>query len=331
MAAPLIPPRFFWVTTAGAPAVGYKLNTYAAGTATPQATYTDSTLATANANPVVLDSLGSAAVWIGTPSYKFVLTDASNNVIWTADNVSEATLASVAGYPGMEWVPQLNATGGASTFGFISSTSFTINAGSDLSPVLTAGRRIKTQNTAGVVYSTITSVSYSAPNNTLVVVNDGSAAIDSGVSALWYGATSYVNPSYLDPRSCVHVTKSGNQSGPNGAVITGWNSPVVDALSEFASNKFTAKYPGKYWVMAQVEMSDTGTNVATGLYIQVGGVNQSNVAQTTHGTANIHTSMSVGQALSLTTGAQVQIVVTGSVNETIYGNPSTFISIIRIA
>ena len=43
------------------PAVGYKLYAYAAGTSTPKDTYTSSTLGTANANPVILDSLDDIA------------------------------------------------------------------------------------------------------------------------------------------------------------------------------------------------------------------------------------------------------------------------------
>ena len=70
--------------------VGGLLNTYAAGSSTPLATYTDSTLGTPNTNPVVLDAYGRAPVWLDpTKSYKFVLTDASGNPIpdGTTDNI----------------------------------------------------------------------------------------------------------------------------------------------------------------------------------------------------------------------------------------------------
>lgn len=69
--------------------VGGSLLSYVAGTTTPQATYTDETGATPNTNPVVLDSNGSAAVWIDPSlSYKFVLNDVNGNLIFTADQVS---------------------------------------------------------------------------------------------------------------------------------------------------------------------------------------------------------------------------------------------------
>jgi microcystin-dependent protein len=91
------------LTNAGAVASGYKLNTYAAGTSTPQTTYSDSGLSVPNANPIVLDSAGRFVMYFPTnTAYKLVFTDASNNVIWTQDNVS---LISVATPPAPAAVP----------------------------------------------------------------------------------------------------------------------------------------------------------------------------------------------------------------------------------
>lgn len=72
----------------GNPLVGGKLYTYAAGTTTAQATYSDVSLTTPNANPVVLDSAGRATVYLLASSYKFVLKDSAGNTIRTQDNVS---------------------------------------------------------------------------------------------------------------------------------------------------------------------------------------------------------------------------------------------------
>lgn len=77
----------------GQPLVGGKLYTYAAGTTTPQPTYTDSTGATANPNPVILDSRGEANVWLGESTYKFKLTDANDVEIWTVDYIAAPTTA----------------------------------------------------------------------------------------------------------------------------------------------------------------------------------------------------------------------------------------------
>lgn len=92
--APLIRQRY--LTNAGLPLAGGLLYTYAAGTTTPQATYTDYTGGTPNANPVVLDSSGYADVWLDpTLSYKFVLKDSAGNTLWTEDNVSGSAATGI--------------------------------------------------------------------------------------------------------------------------------------------------------------------------------------------------------------------------------------------
>jgi hypothetical protein len=69
--------------------VGGKLFTYAAGTTTPIATYTDHTGNTSNTNPVILDSTGQASVWlVDTTAYKYVLKDADDVLLFTVDYVS---------------------------------------------------------------------------------------------------------------------------------------------------------------------------------------------------------------------------------------------------
>lgn len=73
--------------------VGGKLFTYAAGTTTKLATYTDSTGGTPNTNPVILNSRGECGVWLPPEqAYKFVLspstdTDPPTNPIWTVDGI----------------------------------------------------------------------------------------------------------------------------------------------------------------------------------------------------------------------------------------------------
>lgn len=59
--------------TDGTPNANGVLKTYASGTNTPQATYTDSTLGTPNAVEVALDANGQANVWLGSLVYRFDL------------------------------------------------------------------------------------------------------------------------------------------------------------------------------------------------------------------------------------------------------------------
>jgi len=83
--------QFF--AASGIPLAGGLLYTYAAGTTTPSATYTDSSGGTANSNPIVLDARGEANVWLGAATYKFKLCDSTNTEIWTVDNISAPTSA----------------------------------------------------------------------------------------------------------------------------------------------------------------------------------------------------------------------------------------------
>ena len=82
-------PKLQFFGTDGLPLVGGKLYTYAAGTTTPIATYTDHTAANLNTNPVILDSAGQAGVWLtDTITYKYTLTDANDVLLFTVDYVS---------------------------------------------------------------------------------------------------------------------------------------------------------------------------------------------------------------------------------------------------
>jgi len=73
----------------GNPLVGGKIYTYAAGTTTPLATYTDAGAGTANTNPIILNSLGQANIWL-TPSssYKFSVYTSADVLLYTVDNIT---------------------------------------------------------------------------------------------------------------------------------------------------------------------------------------------------------------------------------------------------
>jgi hypothetical protein len=76
----------------GVPLSGGKLYTYAAGTTTPQTTYTTSVGNVARTNPIVLDSAGRVSsggeIWITSQAYKFVLNTSADVLIATYDNIS---------------------------------------------------------------------------------------------------------------------------------------------------------------------------------------------------------------------------------------------------
>lgn len=101
----------------GVPLAGGLVYTYAAGTTTPQATYTTSAGSTAHANPIVLDSAGrtpsGGEIWLtDAVAYKFVLKTSAAVTIATYDNVT----GNASGI-----ISSLAASSGSSLVGFIQS------------------------------------------------------------------------------------------------------------------------------------------------------------------------------------------------------------------
>jgi hypothetical protein len=85
--------QFF--TNTGSVLTGGKLYSYAAGTTTPQATYTTNSGAVARTNPIILDAAGrvpdSGEIWITANAYKFVLKDSNDVLIASWDNINGST------------------------------------------------------------------------------------------------------------------------------------------------------------------------------------------------------------------------------------------------
>lgn len=173
----------------GDPYAGGFLFTYTAGSSTKATTYQDSAGVTPNTNPIVLDANGRVpyAIWLTTGvSYKFVLapstdTDPPTSPVWTLDNVTGINDSTVTVD---QWVSGATPT-------YVSATSFTLVG--DQTSTYHVGRRLKTTNSGGTVYSTISASAFGA-STTVTVVND-SGSLDSGLSAVSYGLLSATNPS----------------------------------------------------------------------------------------------------------------------------------------
>lgn len=181
----------------GRPLNGGRIFTFLAGTSTPATTYTTQLGGPAQANPVVLNTLGVALnpIWLdGGTAIKFVVQDALGNVLRTLDNVSGVNdVSSVA----TEWA--LADTAPA----FVNATNFRVtNNQTGLYPV---GRRVRTQNTSGLVYSTVVSAVFGSPFTTVAVIND-STPLDTGLSR--------VDVSFLSPvGSAVPVIPASRVTG----------------------------------------------------------------------------------------------------------------------
>lgn len=158
MALTLAPQAWFTaLDDSGVTIPGALIYTYAAGTSTPLATYTDVNGSVANANPVVCDAAGRCVMFLSPLSYKFVYKTAADVTIRTQDNI--------AAVPGTTINTDIAGTAGeALTAGDLAYLS-------DGSGSLTAGRWYKADS--DLVYGSI-----SAPALGFVV--DNIASGDSG-------------------------------------------------------------------------------------------------------------------------------------------------------
>jgi hypothetical protein len=98
--SPVARQQFFSVT--GVPLANGCVQTFAAGTSTPLATYSDAAGLFQNPNPILLDSGGFATIWLQQLSYRFVVFSAGGGNTcstgiqqWAADNIS-ATILNTA-------------------------------------------------------------------------------------------------------------------------------------------------------------------------------------------------------------------------------------------
>lgn len=92
MAASFFSPQFTVLDGNGDPISGAKLYFYAAGTTTPQSTFSDFGLTTPNTNPVVANARGEfGAIFLQSFDYKVVCTDSDDQTLWERDNYTPAT------------------------------------------------------------------------------------------------------------------------------------------------------------------------------------------------------------------------------------------------
>lgn len=166
----------------GDPLSGGTIEIYVAGTSTPAASTSDKAGLIPNSWPLTLDTLGlntQGAVWLtGGSAYKFVIKDSDGVTLRTIDYIAGVNDTSISVD---QWVLYQSAPT------FLSATSFSVVG--DQTQTFQVGRRLKTQNTGGVVYSTVINSYYGTPN-TVVTVQNESGVLDSGLSQASYGLTS---------------------------------------------------------------------------------------------------------------------------------------------
>ena len=122
-------PKAQFLDDNGVPLASGKLYVYEPGTTTPRATYSNVGLSIANANPVILDAGGRAAIYFNPAlSYKLVLTTSADVAVYTQDDVPGSALVGLsANSDGTAWTgrvlaattqtPSVGAAGTGHTFG----------------------------------------------------------------------------------------------------------------------------------------------------------------------------------------------------------------------
>lgn len=176
--------RLQYMDSNGDPCSGCLLYTYVAGSTTNQSTFTDSTGGVANSNPITLNGSGYTpnGLWLTEgQSYKFVLKTAADVTVWSEDNVDGVNDASLT-------IDEWLSTGLTPTF--VSTTQFTLTG--DQTTEFHVGRRLKTTDSGGDDYCTISTSAYTSLT-TVTVACDSSGVLDSGLSIVSYGIASADN------------------------------------------------------------------------------------------------------------------------------------------
>ena len=220
---------------------------YAAGTTTPQATYTTSAGNVQSANPVILTADGRNAneMWFTAGlAYKLILTDAIGNVIGTWDNLSGINDFSALAI-NSEWTPT------NLTPIFVNTTSFTLPG--DQTGIFKTNRRVRLVETAGTVYGVVTSSTVLSSVTTVNVTIDSGGVVDSGLSVVSYGIINSVNtsmPQIITAGTQVTVTYAAGVPTINAAVtaVNGASLVLIQriAVTAVANIDFLTGFDGTF-------------------------------------------------------------------------------------
>ena len=271
----------------GNPLAGGKVYTYAAGTTTPIVTYTDSTGATNNTNPIILDSRGETNIWL-TPgtNYKFKLTDASDVQVWVVDNIlgppgaAAGTVTSVAiAAPALFTVSGSPVTSsGTLTLAYSGTALPVANGGTGLTTTPANGELL-IGNGTGYTKATLTAGSNVTITNASGGITIAAAGGGGGVTSVT--ATSPIASSGgATPNITFSVSPgtTGNVLTSNGSAWTSAAPTVPTTLGAIGTYALLADYTG-------VADDPGDTNIAANLrYASAGGTTTTVVAVPTGST-----------------------------------------------
>lgn len=202
---------------------GGKIYTYAAGTTTPQATYTSVTGAAINTNPIILDSAGRLPedVWLSEGvTYRFVLRDSADIQLGEYDDITGINDISLLTYP---WA---NVTGTPTTlsgYGItdaLSSATAASTYAPIASPTFTGTALVPDNDSSSTDYE----IGYRDAPQTLKTVNYQLVLADRGKSVVMNGSTLTLtipaNSAVAFPVGTVIIVANINASALSVAITT---------------------------------------------------------------------------------------------------------------
>lgn len=178
------------ITGNSVPLNGGRIFAYEAGSfSVLKTTYADQAGLVANPNPIVLNSAGvqPTAIWLEDGEfYNLVLTQPDGTTVITSyDNVSGVYVAPTGGGgPSVVWIPVAGAT-------YLSPTSFLVPG--DFTQEYAVGNRARVSLTGGLSEGTVSAVSFSSGNTTVVLQMD-SGSLDPSLSNAEYSVLTARSP-----------------------------------------------------------------------------------------------------------------------------------------
>lgn len=293
----------------GAPAVGWKINTYTAGSSSPLTTYTSSDGITPQSNPIILNALGFPTlgqIWLTEGlMYKFQVTDENDVVKYTVDNVSGINdTASTTS----QWI----ASGVIPTY--ISANSFSLIG--DQTSAFQVYRRARFSTTAGTVYGNITASVFNGSITTVTMQMDSPSVLDTGLSAVdlsFMEANPLALPSGLN-QSFAMVGAS--IIGAKGATIAG--AATIDVFAATDGN--VVDVSGSGWTCTSFGTAPQAGYIVEGTFIGTGTLTQSANLNLNNGGQNIPIEAGDKYRAIANTTTQIDVVVTKRASQSARGD-----------
>jgi hypothetical protein len=221
--------QFF--SDSGVPLSGGLIYTYAAGTTTPQATYTTSTGSTAHSNPIVLNSAGRVAsggeIWLtDAVSYKFVLQTSAAVTIATYDNVTGNASGVLSGI-----YAAFAASSGSSLVGYT-------QGGTGASTIT-----VQTKLRQSINVADFGAVGDGTTNDTTAIQNAINAANTNGGGVVYFEAKDYLISNTLTLYSGISLIGAGSGQYPTLANVSSVNFIALNKTRILASASFPTTTP----------------------------------------------------------------------------------------